>query len=51
MGVAFAEELCVLHTLPGRVRIHVPQWSGQGKRSLETQLRQIQGVHSFTPMN
>ncbi len=47
MGVAFAEEPCVLHTLPGRVRIHVPQWSGQGKRSIETQLRQVQGVRSL----
>lgn len=46
MSVAVAEEPRVLHTLPGRVRVHVPAWSGQGKRRIETQLRQIQGVHS-----
>src|SRR5258707_9031081 len=46
MSVAVAEEPRVLHTVPGRVRVHVPGWSGQGKRSLETQLREVQGVRS-----
>ena len=46
MSVAVAEESRVLHTVPGRVRVHVPGWSGQGKRSLETRLRQVQGVRS-----
>ncbi|MBO0793987.1 MAG: hypothetical protein J2P36_23970, partial [Ktedonobacteraceae bacterium] len=35
---------CVLHTIPGRVRVRVSGWSGQGKHDIETQLRQIQGV-------
>ena len=46
MSVAVAEEPRVLHTVPGRVRVHVPGWSGQGKRSLETRLREVQGVWS-----
>ncbi len=46
MSVAVAEEPQVLHTVPGRVRVHLPGWLGQGKRSLEKQLRQVQGVRS-----
>src|SRR5713101_3710122 len=46
MSIAVAEEPRVLHTVPGRVRVHVPGWSGQGKRSLETRLCQVQGVRS-----
>ncbi|GHO85804.1 cation-translocating P-type ATPase [Dictyobacter formicarum] len=34
----------VLHTITGRVRVHVPGWSGQGKRSIEMQLQQVPGV-------
>ncbi|HZU69141.1 MAG TPA: HAD-IC family P-type ATPase [Ktedonobacteraceae bacterium] len=44
MSAAVAEEPRVLHTIPGRIRVHVPAWSGQGNRSLETQLRQVHGV-------
>jgi cation transport ATPase len=46
MSVAVAEEPRVLHTVPGRVRVHVPGWSGQGKRRIETRLRAVQGVRS-----
>src|SRR5712692_2817054 len=46
MSIAVAEEPRVLHTVPGRVRVHVPGWSGQGKRRVETRLRQVQGVRS-----
>src|SRR6266699_2334207 len=46
MSVAVAEKPYVLHTIPGRARIHVPEWSGQGKRTIETQLRQVQGIYS-----
>ncbi len=42
-GVASAEPH-VLHAVTGRVRVHVQEWSGQGKRQIETQLRHIQGV-------
>src|SRR5258706_14371983 len=44
MSVAVAQGLSVLHTVPGRVRIHLPEWSGAGKRSLEANLRQVEGV-------
>src|SRR5260370_15165089 len=46
MSVAVAEEPRVLHTVPGRVRVHVPGWYGKGKRSIETRLREVQGVRS-----
>src|SRR5258706_1696350 len=44
MSVAVAQGPSVLHTVPGRVRIHLPEWSGKGKRSLEANLRQVEGV-------
>src|SRR5258708_33060640 len=44
MSVAVAQGLSGLHTVAGRVRIHVPEWSGEGKRSLEANLRQVEGV-------
>jgi hypothetical protein len=34
MSVAVAEEPRILHTLPGRLRVHLPEWSGQGIISL-----------------
>lgn len=36
----------VLHVTPGRIRLHLPDWSGQGQHGFETRLRQIQGVLS-----
>jgi hypothetical protein len=45
MSVAVDEAPRVLHALPGRVRVHIPGWSGQGKRNVETVLRSVQGVH------
>ncbi|MEO7021688.1 MAG: HMA2 domain-containing protein, partial [Ktedonobacteraceae bacterium] len=44
VSIAVAEEPRVLHALPGRVRVHLPGWTGQGKRSIEKQLRQVWGV-------
>jgi len=44
MSVVVAEELLVLHTIPGRLRVHLSGWEGKGKRRIETELRQIQGV-------
>ena len=46
MSVAVAEEPRVLHRVPGRVRVHLPAWTGQGKRYIETRLRQVPGVRS-----
>jgi cation-transporting ATPase I len=34
----------VVHTLPGRLRVHLPGWSGQGQLSLETHIRRMRGV-------
>jgi hypothetical protein len=36
----------VLHRLPGRVRLHLPGWSGQGPEELEQTLRRVPGVHA-----
>ena len=44
MGIAAAEKPCILHTIPGRIRMHLPAWSGQGKRTLEAQLRKVPGI-------
>lgn len=44
MSIAVAEEPRVMHAVPGRIRIHVPDWSGHGQRSMEEQLCHVQGV-------
>lgn len=44
MSVAVTEDPCIRHLLPGRVRVYVPGWSGNGKRTLETGLCLIEGV-------
>jgi len=44
MSVTATERPQVLHALPGRIRVHLSGWSGQGTRSLEMHIRQIQGV-------
>src|SRR5437763_1707305 len=44
MSLAVAEEPRIVHTLPGRVRVHLPGWEGRGQRGLETSLRRIRGV-------
>ncbi|MBV9453177.1 MAG: HAD-IC family P-type ATPase [Rubrobacter sp.] len=44
MSLAVAEEPRIVHTLPGRVRVHLPGWEGRGQRGLETSLRRIGGV-------
>jgi cation-transporting P-type ATPase I len=46
MSVAVADGLRILHTIPGRLRVHMPEWEGKGKRGIETELRQLQGVQS-----
>lgn len=43
-SMAVVEEPRVLHTLPGRVRVHLPGWTGQGKRHIEKLVRQVWGV-------
>ena len=39
-----AEDLQVLHALPGRVRVHLPGWPGKGRRQVEKRLRAVRGV-------
>ncbi|HZU36045.1 MAG TPA: hypothetical protein VFA18_09060, partial [Gemmataceae bacterium] len=34
----------VLHALPGRLRLHLPAWSGRGGRELEKELRGVAAV-------
>lgn len=44
MSIVVAEEPRVLHAVPGRIRVHLPAWSGQDKQNLEAKLHQVQGV-------
>ena len=45
MSVTVVESPVILHNaVAGRIRVHLPGWSGQGKKEVETQLRQIAGV-------
>lgn len=41
---AVAEEPRIVHAIPGRVRVHLPDWDGRGQRGLEAQLRGLRGV-------
>ncbi len=34
----------ILSSIPGRIRIHLPNWSGHGQRSLEQRVRKLPGV-------
>jgi cation-transporting ATPase I len=43
MSAGLAAEPQIIHALPGRVRIHLPEWSG-GRRHLESDLRRLPGV-------
>jgi hypothetical protein len=38
------EEPQVLHAVPGRLRVHLPGWSGDGAAHLEQRLRRLPGV-------
>ncbi len=44
MSTATRASAEVLHALPGRLRIHLPGWTGRGQRHIEKQLRQLAGV-------
>ncbi|QBD75003.1 HAD family hydrolase [Ktedonosporobacter rubrisoli] len=44
MSLAISSEPQVLHSITGRLRVHLPGWEGGGKRSVESELRQLQGV-------
>src|SRR5579875_3287380 len=34
----------ILSSIPGRIRIHLPHWSGKGQRCLEQHVRKLPGV-------
>ena len=36
----------LVHSLPGRVRVHLPEWAGQDRRGLESDLRRQPGILS-----
>jgi cation-transporting ATPase I len=44
MSLTATENPQVLHALPGRLRVHLSGWSGQGKQPVEMRIHQIQGV-------
>ena len=44
MSAAVLDDLRVLHATRGRILVHIPNWSGQGQRGLETRLRTMKGV-------
>jgi calcium-translocating P-type ATPase len=46
MSVAIAEEPRVISALPGRVRVHLPRWSGAAAHAVEAGLCQIPGVRT-----
>ncbi len=46
MSLAIGEGSRLIHAIPGRMRAHLPGWTGSGQRKLETQLRQVQGVRT-----
>ncbi len=44
MSGALAERPRVLHSLPDRLRVHLPAWSGDGPAQVELRLRRLPGV-------
>jgi hypothetical protein len=44
MTTATAGPPRILHTLPGRLRVHLPTWPGDGALSVEQHLRRLPGV-------
>ena len=52
MSVAIAAQPSVIHTLPGRIRVHVPGFTGHDLRAVESRLRALPGVRGVqaTPL-
>lgn len=46
MSAATAQAPRIIHSVPGRVRIHLPWWLGRGQNRLEHHCRKLNGVHS-----
>ena len=46
MSVALAQEPSLVHSVPGRLRVHLPELSPQNRRDLENALRHQPGIQS-----
>ena len=46
MSVAVAREPSLVHSIPGRVRVHLPELSAENRRALENTLRHQPGIQS-----
>ena len=46
MSVALAQEPSLVHSVPGRVRVHLPALTPQNRRELENALRHQPGIDS-----
>jgi len=33
----------IVHSLPGRIRVYLPAWTGGGQRRIEQRIRAMQG--------
>jgi magnesium-transporting ATPase (P-type) len=44
MSAASQDKPRILSSIPGRIRIHLPHWRGNGQRSLERHVRALPGV-------
>ncbi|WP_040447157.1 cation-translocating P-type ATPase [Ktedonobacter racemifer] len=44
MSIATAEELHIVHALPGRIRLNIPWWNGGNCFALEERIRQLPGI-------
>jgi calcium-translocating P-type ATPase len=44
MSAIIADEPRLIHSIPGRIRVQLPGWSGQARQQLEARLRQTLGV-------
>ena len=46
MSAVVAREPRVVRVIAGRLRVRLPGWAGQGRRSIETRLRRVEGVRT-----
>jgi cation-transporting ATPase I len=46
MCAVVLDEPRIIHSLPGRIRVHLPEWDGGGESWVERQVRELPGVRS-----
>src|SRR5262245_10203789 len=44
MEATITPQMQILHALPGRLRVHLSEWTGRGARQIEKRLRRVPGV-------